>query len=163
MMMMLTARWVKMTQRIEMSPRRGPFLLLMMSRSCERLLWRRSSPYQSWLATAPPTADWAKATPASSPQVCNPRIAVRQSDHSHHAAQVTSHIELPPYQRPQSSLDLVPSEIVFGRMLEAKTDAAPVGDDNHPPKRTHKVPTAKKIVVAKYVIYSPQSNSDTAV
>jgi hypothetical protein len=48
-------------------------------------------------------------------------------------------------------------------MSQAKTDdpTVPVGDDNHPPKRTHRVPSARKIVVAKYVFYYFWFDSDT--
>jgi hypothetical protein len=90
------------------------------------------------------------------------RITSRRSDPSKQATQVTTQIELPPYRGPRSPLDLTPLEIVFVRkfeafrwVLQAKTDvaAAPIRGDNHLPKRTHRVSTAKKIAVAKYVFY----------
>jgi hypothetical protein len=58
------------------------------------------------------------------------------------ANQVTTQIELPSYYGPQSSLDLVVVEIIFGRLFEPFRHASqaagtkkPAGDDTYPPKK----------------------------
>jgi hypothetical protein len=66
-------------------------------------------------------------------------------------------IGLSPYYRPQSSLDIVVVEHLFGRLFEAfqqisqavRTDA-PAGDDAQPSKRA-RAPSLKKLLVHKYV------------
>jgi hypothetical protein len=72
---------------------------------------------------------------------------------------VVTQIELPPYHGPWSLLDLVASDVVFGRIFEAfrlmsqaKVDVvaiAPAGDDNLLRKRTLRVPLMKKIMAPK--------------
>jgi hypothetical protein len=70
--------------------------------------------------TIPPVADWVKVAPTlgvhGRKRLC---IATRRSDQGHRAAQVITHNELPPYRRPRSPLDMVPSEIVSSRIFEA--------------------------------------------
>jgi hypothetical protein len=84
---------------------------------------------------------------------------MRRSNQDRHATQVITQIELAPLCGPQSPVDLVPSEIVFGHMFEAfcwmsqaKIDAstAPVGGDIHPLKRTRRAPLVKKILANRY-------------
>jgi hypothetical protein len=69
--------------------------------------------------------------------------------------QVMTQIELPPYRRPRSPLDLVPIEIIFGCLFEAFQHASQVvstgtsvGDDTQPPKKT-RAPSLKKILVPR--------------
>jgi hypothetical protein len=118
-------------------------------------------------STAPPTADRAKAAQMTIPTTSGaqlhkrPHIVTKQPDRNHRASEVITHIELSHYRGPHSPLDLVPSEIVFGRiskvfgrMSQAKSDdqIVHVGDDNPPPKRNYRVLLARKILVAKYVL-----------
>jgi hypothetical protein len=56
--------------------------------------------------------------------------------------QVMTHIELPPYHRPHSPLDLVVIKIIFGRIFEAfqhisqaATTSATADDNGRPPKK----------------------------
>jgi hypothetical protein len=66
-------------------------------------------------------------------------------------------IELPPYRRPQSPLDIVVVELLFGRLFEAFRHISQVamidastGDDAQPSKRAQ-APSLKKLLVLKYV------------
>jgi hypothetical protein len=75
-------------------------------------------------STAPPTADRAKAAQMTIPTTSGaqlhkrPHIVTKQPDRNHRASEVITHIELSHYRGPHSPLDLVPSEIVFGRILK---------------------------------------------
>jgi hypothetical protein len=67
-------------------------------------------------------------------------------------------IELPPYCRPQSPLDLVAIEIIFGHIFEAFGHASQAtdtgtstGDDTQPLKRTH-APMLKRILTPQQLI-----------
>jgi hypothetical protein len=67
-------------------------------------------------------------------------------------------IELPPYRRPRSPLDLVVVEHIFGRLFEAfrlasqaaRTDTS-AGGDAQPSKRA-RAPPLKNMIVPKYAI-----------
>jgi hypothetical protein len=67
-------------------------------------------------------------------------------------------IYLPPYRGPQSPLDLVAIEIIFGRLFEAcrhtsqaASTKTSIGDDTRPPKKTH-APMLKTILTPRYLI-----------
>jgi hypothetical protein len=69
------------------------------------------------------------------------------------ADQVMTHIELLPYHEPQSPLDLVAIEIIFGRLFEAFRHTSQAvgigtlaGDDIQPQKKMRQ-PSLKKILV----------------
>jgi hypothetical protein len=73
-------------------------------------------------------------------------------------------IKLPPYGGPRSPLDLVSSEIMFGRLFEvfrlmsqARTEdlTLPMGEDSRQPKKACRVLVMRKILVAKYVFSCP--------
>jgi hypothetical protein len=84
---------------------------------------------------------------------------VKRSDLVPHVDQVMSQVELSPFHGPQSPLDLVASEIVFGcmfkafrRMSQAKPTAvrSVSGDDDRPAqKRHHRALLAKKTAVPR--------------
>jgi hypothetical protein len=63
--------------------------------------------------------------------------------------------ELPPYHGPQSPLDLVDVDIIFGRLFEAFQRAsqasgtgASAGNDTHPSKKAW-TPSLKKMLLLK--------------
>jgi hypothetical protein len=69
-------------------------------------------------------------------------------------------------------LDQVPSEIVSRFIFEAfhwisqatiDAAAATMGDDNHLPKKTHRVPLTKKIMAPKYIFLFLHSNLNIAL
>jgi hypothetical protein len=66
---------------------------------------------------------------------------------------VTTHIELPPYRGPQSPLNLVAIEIIFGRLFEAFQNTSQAisagtsaGADNQLTKKAWALPTMKMLV-----------------
>jgi hypothetical protein len=74
------------------------------------------------------------------------------------ADQVMTQIELPPYHRPRSPLDLVAIEIIFGRLFEAfrcTSQAAgtgsSIGGDTQPLKKK-RAPMLRSILVPRYPI-----------
>jgi hypothetical protein len=84
---------------------------------------------------------------------------VKQSDPGPHVDLVMIQVELPPYHGPHSPLDLIASEIVFGRMFEsfcwvsqAKSVAAgpvPADDDKSLQKRQRQAPLVRKMPTLK--------------
>jgi hypothetical protein len=65
-------------------------------------------------------------------------------------------IEIPPYRRPHIPLDLVATEIIFGRIFEVfqyitQVDVAtgdPADDNDRPQKRSHQ-PSLRKVFVPR--------------
>jgi hypothetical protein len=66
-----------------------------------------------------------------------------------------THIELPPYRGPRSSLDLIAIEIILGRLFEAfrhTSYAAGTGtsiDSDIQPQKKMRQPSLKKILVPR--------------
>jgi hypothetical protein len=72
------------------------------------------------VTTRPPIADWVPNILAlGADRRKRLRLATKRFDPGHRADQVMIQVELPPYRRPHSPLDLVASYIIFRRMFEA--------------------------------------------
>jgi hypothetical protein len=77
---------------------------------------------------------------------------MKQFDPGHHVNQLMIQVELPPYRGPHSPLDLVASEIVFGRMFEEFHHAdipAPTDDGKPLQKRQRRVSLTREMSALK--------------